>query len=55
MLIHIADDRLKYKDLDYCSAFKFENFLVTLKSYIRSGNKPLKQVINQFMKEGILL
>ena len=47
MITHIADDRLRYKDLDYCSSFKFENYLGMLKNLIRSGFLPLKQLINR--------
>ena len=47
MLLHIADDRLKYKNLDYCSSFKFENYLGIMKSLINSGFLPLKQLINR--------
>lgn len=31
MIILIADDRLKYPNLDFCSSFKFENYLGMLK------------------------
>ena len=47
MLSHIADDRLRYTNLDYCSSFKFENYLGMLKRLITSGYLPLKQIINR--------
>ena len=47
MLSHIADDRLKYKNLDYCSSFKFENYLGMMKNLIKSGFLPLRQLVNR--------
>ena len=47
MLSHIADDRLRFPNLDYCSSFKFENYLGMLKRLITSGYLPLKQIINK--------
>lgn len=43
-LIHLADDSLTYGSLDNCSAFGFENYMQTLKSYVRKQNKQLVQV-----------
>ena len=47
ILSHIADDRLKYINLDYCSSFKFENYLRIMKCLIKSEFLPLKQLINR--------
>ncbi|XP_049799526.1 uncharacterized protein LOC126234822 [Schistocerca nitens] len=44
-LIHIADDISVFGPLDGCSAFKFENFLFSLKKCVRKGNKPFQQVV----------
>lgn len=46
-LTHLADDALTFGLLDLCSAFKFENYLYTLKRLIRKGDKPLQQVIKR--------
>lgn len=43
-LIHLADDSLIFGSLDNCSAFAFENYMQTLKSYIKKQNKQLVQV-----------
>lgn len=42
-LIHLADDVRKFGELDNFSSFPFENLLSTLKSKVRSGNRPLVQ------------
>lgn len=47
-LIHIADDvETARMALSLLSAFTFENFLMTLKKYIRAPNNPLGQVCNR--------
>ena len=44
-LIHLADDVYKYKcSLDKLSAFPFENYMSTLKKYVRSPLNPIAQV-----------
>ena len=45
MLSHIADDKLRFPNLDYCSSIKFKNDLGMLKRLITSGYLSLKQVI----------
>lgn len=47
-LIHVADDYARFGPVDEYSCFPFESFLGRLEKYIRSGNKPLEQVINQY-------
>jgi hypothetical protein len=46
-LIHLADDVERFGALDNISAFRFENFLGTLKSLVRNQHKPLQQVCNR--------
>lgn len=47
-LLHLHDDYKLYGPLDNCSAFKFENHMKTLKSYLRKHEKPLLQVMNRY-------
>ncbi|KAF0727268.1 Uncharacterized protein FWK35_00028845, partial [Aphis craccivora] len=47
-LLHLCDDYIQYGPLDNCSAFKFENHMKQLKSYLRRHEKPLQQVINRY-------
>lgn len=46
-LTHLSDDVTSFGPLDICSAFRFENFLHTLKKLVRKGDKPLQQVVNR--------
>ncbi|XP_065204539.1 uncharacterized protein LOC135834540 isoform X1 [Planococcus citri] len=48
-LIHLPDDYKNFGPLDNFSAFKYESFLGTKKRYIKSGNRPLEQIINKFL------
>lgn len=50
-LIHLASDVSTYGSLDNCSAFKFENYLSSLKRLIRKSDQPLQQIIKR-LKEG---
>ncbi|XP_071639678.1 uncharacterized protein [Temnothorax longispinosus] len=43
-LLHLADDAEKFGPLDNFSAFRFENYLSTIKKLIRKGDKPLQQI-----------
>lgn len=47
-LLHLCDDYIEYGPLDNCSAFKFENHMKQLKSYLRKHEKPFQQVINRY-------
>ena len=47
-LIHIADDAMRFGGLDYCSAFRFENFLSKMKRLIRKGNFVIKQLAARY-------
>lgn len=46
-LIHLSDEAKQHGQLDNFSAFKFENFLKTVKSYVRSPYRPLQQIIRR--------
>ncbi|XP_054257655.1 uncharacterized protein LOC128982741 [Macrosteles quadrilineatus] len=46
-LTHIADDVTVFGPLDNCSAFKFENYLYSLKKCVRKGSRPLQQVVKR--------
>jgi hypothetical protein len=46
-LIHLADDALKNGNLDNISAFPFENYMQTLKRFIRSKSGHLNQIVNR--------
>uniref|UniRef100_A0A8D8X8P8 Transposase domain-containing protein n=1 Tax=Cacopsylla melanoneura TaxID=428564 RepID=A0A8D8X8P8_9HEMI len=46
-LLHLKDDVVEHGSLDNFSAFKFENFLYSLKSILRKSNQPLEQIYNR--------
>lgn len=48
-LLHLPDDFETFGSLDTFSSFKYESFLGKLKRYVKSGNRPLKQVINKYV------
>ncbi|XP_050525145.1 uncharacterized protein LOC126896421 [Daktulosphaira vitifoliae] len=47
-LIHITSDAEKYGSLEKISAFPFENFMQPIKKKVRSGVKPLQQIIRRY-------
>lgn len=49
-LLHLSGDVLTFGPLDACSAFKFENYLHSLKNLIRKGEKPLAQVVKRLLE-----
>lgn len=50
-LLHIADDGIRYGNLDNISAFPFENYMQKLKRYVRGQRMQLEQVINRVYEE----
>lgn len=47
-LCHQAKDAKKYESLENISAFPFENFMQPLKRDVRTGVKPLQQLIRRY-------
>ncbi|KAK7603314.1 hypothetical protein V9T40_003313 [Parthenolecanium corni] len=47
-LIHLPDDCSTFGSVDNFSCFMFEAFLYKVKRSIRTGNKPLQQLINRY-------
>lgn len=45
------DDVKRYGPLDNFSAFKFENYMKTLKKYLRKAEKPLQQVVRRCIEK----
>ena len=47
-LVHLCDDVIRFQlPLDALSAFKFENYLKTLKRFVRNANNPLAQIVKR--------
>ena len=44
-LVHVAADAMLFGSLDACSAWMFESYLFQVKRMVRSGFRPLEQVI----------
>lgn len=49
-LQYVASDVRNYGYLENFLCFKYENFLQIMKSLIRSGNQPLKQVVSRYQE-----
>lgn len=47
-LLHICSDVKKYGILDKYSAFRFENYMTTVKRMVRKGEKPLEQIARRY-------
>jgi len=47
-LVHLSDDTKRFGSLDNISAFPFENFMQPIKKDIRSGHKPLQQLMRRY-------
>ena len=46
-LLHISEDVINFGSLDQYSAFAFENFMKTIKNYLKKNSLSLQQVINR--------
>lgn len=49
-LLHIVEDAKKFGTLDSFSAFRFENFLQTVKRIVRKHEKPLQQIARRYFE-----
>ncbi|KAF0688557.1 Uncharacterized protein FWK35_00038081, partial [Aphis craccivora] len=47
-LLHLTDDVKKYGALDEFSAFRFENYMSSLKKMLRKSETPLQQLVKRF-------
>lgn len=50
-MLHLVDVAGRYGSLDNCSAFCFENYLYKMKRKVRSGFKPLTQLVNRLHED----
>lgn len=51
-LIHLADDVIHHKcSLEVISAFKFENYMQSLKKMVRNSNNPIVQVVKRLAEK----
>jgi len=49
-MVHLPEQALAFGSLDACSAFPFENYLGKLKRLVRSGRRPLVQVVKRLVE-----
>lgn len=49
-LIHLVKDVKKFGPLDNFSAFKYENYLQTLKKLLKKYDKPLQQIVRRYFE-----
>jgi len=47
-LLHLCSDVKKYGALDSFSAFRFENYLFSIKKLLRKAEKPLEQLVRRY-------
>lgn len=50
-LIHLTEDCCRFGCLDSFSCFPFENYLKELKTFVRSGNRPLQQIYCRIIEQ----
>lgn len=50
-LIHLTEDCCRFGCLDSFSCFPFENYLKELKTFVRSGNRPLQQIYSRIIEQ----
>lgn len=48
--IHLEEDVKEYGSLECFSAFRFENFIRIIKTFLRKSGKPLQQLFNRYME-----
>jgi len=46
-LLHLTKHAKQFGSLENCSAFKFENYMQTIKKFLRQGNRPMAQIIKR--------
>ncbi|XP_057204616.1 uncharacterized protein LOC130563203 [Triplophysa rosa] len=46
-MVHLSEEAMAFGSLDACSAFIFDNYLAKLKRLVRSGRKPLVQLVKR--------
>lgn len=51
-MIHLADEAHEFGDLNNCAAFPFENYLQYMKQLVRSGKRPIVQIVKRFCEVG---
>lgn len=47
-LLHICGDVTKFGTLDNFSAFRFENYMDQIKTFLRKSEKPLQQLVRRY-------
>ncbi|XP_046145939.1 uncharacterized protein LOC123989262 [Osmia bicornis bicornis] len=50
-LLHVCSDVKVYGPLDKFSAFRFENYMMSIKRLIRKNDKPLQQLIKRYAEK----
>lgn len=50
-LVHLADEAKRFGCLDQFNCFKFENYMIDIKSKVQNCPKPLAQVVNRTLEE----
>ena len=54
-LTHIADDVVYHgSSLNHISAFKFENYMQTIKKMVKNSNNPIAQIVKRISERSVL-